>query len=93
MEELTGPRFEVEAEARGEFAAVTIRSKHWQAAPLFAFRTARPTETLPFPGVPSRGRVIIGSAGIVGIEELAQAFEAAAVALRAAISRAQGQTP
>jgi hypothetical protein len=87
------PRFTVQIEARGSIAVAAIIPNRFSEAPLYGYRGSASGEPVRFPGLPSKSGISIGSAGPLGIAELADALERAAVALRAAISRAQGQTP
>jgi hypothetical protein len=88
----THPRFAEQAEARGNFFSVTIVPTDFKHVPFFAYREGGAGNRLPSPGIPSRGGAVLGTAGILGAEELAQALERAAAALRAAVAGSQGQT-
>jgi hypothetical protein len=80
------PRFNVQVEARGSIVSVAIRATSFAIVPLYAYRGGSASEKLPWPGIPTRGGLVIGTAGALGVEELAQALEAAAKQLRAAVS-------
>ena len=87
------PRFAVKVETRGSIAVAAIIPKHFDEAPLFAYRAGNHGDPVRFPGLPTRAGLCLGSAGALGIEELALALERAAAELRATVSRREGQTP
>ena len=85
MDFASEPRIDVAAKMRGDFYAVTFHSRHFGLAPLFSYGERR-GQPLPFPGLPSRGGLIVGTATRLGVEELILAFEEAAKKLRAVVA-------
>jgi hypothetical protein len=79
------PRIAVTAKTRRDFYAVVFHSKNFNLAPLFSY-SERKGQPLPFPGLPTRGGLIVGTATRLGVEELILAFEEAAKQLRAVVA-------